>query len=796
MLYHYFILTLRKLWRNKTYSLLNITGLAVGIAACLLIFLVVRFESGFDDFHPNGDRIYRLVSIPYREGSPLGMGPGAPLPAARALRADFPAVEKAAVIFGRDGQITIPAGQDGVRKKFEEEGGVFYAEAGFFEIFSLPWLVGDAKSLEEPNTVVLTRETAIRYFGAWRGVIGKTIQFNNRDIFRVVGILQDMPANTDLPLRVVFSFPSLTNVDRNDWQGVYGRGYTFVRLRRGADALRLDRELRSFSDRHTPPGLERRGLMLQPLAEMHHDERLGTFTGRTFSRDLIRSLVFTAIFLLVIAGVNFVNLSTAQAVKRSHETGVRKVLVSGRGGLVLSFLGESVMLTGVALLIGVALAALALPFLDRLLGIELRLGFSDAGVWAFVAVVGAAATLMAGLYPAVVLSGFNPIDTLKNSVTVRGIRVRRALVGLQFGIAQVLIVCVLVVSGQMNFVRHATLGFDAASIVNVPVPGGDSLSARRMEVVRRELLAVPGVAGVCFSTFSPLDNDIWSGQFKFDHSKSKTSFQAYFKWADADFFPVYKPELIAGRVYGRSDTVKEYVVNETFVRQLGFSDPSAILGKEINIWDQLRGPVVGVVRDFHTNSMQKAITPVVMGCWRDAYGMAGIKLGGGDVHRKLAEIEKIWNSAYPDYVFSYQFLNDKIDDYYKEEGKLSQLYRVFAGIAILITCLGLYGLISFMAVQRTKEIGVRKVLGASVANVMLLLSKECWMLVGVAFAVAAPVAYWLMHRWLEGFAYRIRLDAGIFVMALAVSAVIAWATVGYRAFTAAVANPVKALRSE
>jgi len=316
-----------------------------------------------------------------------------------------------------------------------------------------------------------------------------------------------------------------------------------------------------------------------------------------------------------------------------------------------------------------------------------------------------------------------------------------------------------------------------------------------MDVVRQELLQLPGVERVSFSTFSPLDNEIWSNQFKFDHSTHKTEFQAYFKWADADFFPLYRPVIVAGRIYQPSDTLREYVVNETLVRSLGIRDPKDILGKEINIWDQLRGPVVGVVRDFNTNSLQKPIKPIVMGCWKGAYGMAGIKLRA-DPAPTLAAIERIWKTTYPDYVYSFQFLEEKIASYYREEEKLSELYRVFAGIAILISCLGLYGLISFMAAQRTKEIGVRKVLGASVANLMVLLSKEFTVLIGVSFAVAAPVAWLLMHPWLGSFAYHIRLGAGVFLLSAAVSVIVAWVTVGYRTYRASMANPAKAIRNE
>ncbi|HLZ89771.1 MAG TPA: ABC transporter permease, partial [Puia sp.] len=690
MIQNYFKVAFRTLFRNKGYTLLNGAGLSVGIGACLMIFLLVRFELSYDNFHPDRDRIYRLVSAPYRPGSPLGMGAGAPLPAAQALRLEYPQLEKVAAIFGRDGQVTVLDDKKEAGKKFNEEGDVYFAESAFFDIFRFHWLAGDPRTaLTAPNTVALSRETAVKYFGDWRTGVGRVIKFNNKEIYQVTGILQDVPANTDFPLKVVFSYSSLTNVDLTDWQGIYGRGYTFIRLPRGLAASRMNAELRDLVNRHTAAGRERRGIELQPLADMHFDGRFGNYSGRTFSRELIASLCLMAAFLLIIACVNFVNLATAQAVRRSQEVGIRKVLGSTRGRLIRQFMGEAGLITLLAVAAALCLTATALPLLNDLLKTDITLQLSDPPLLGFLSLVTMAATLMAGLYPALFLSRCSPVTSLKNKLTTNtpgGISLRRGLVVLQFCIAQVMIICVLVVSGQTAYFRHASLGFDKASIVNVPIPN-DSLSQLKMNTVRQELLRIPGVQSVSFSTFSPLDNDIWSNQFKFDHSKTKTDFQAYFKWADADFFQTYQPVLVAGRLYGPSDTLREFVVNETLVKKLGLRQPKDILGKEINFWDERRAPVVGVVRDFHTNSMQDPIRPVVMGVWKETYGMAGIKLRPANVGQSLAAIEKVWNAAYPDAVYSYQFLDEKIDNYYKEEGKLSVLYRVFAGIAILISCL-------------------------------------------------------------------------------------------------------------
>jgi hypothetical protein len=348
---------------------------------------------------------------------------------------------------------------------------------------------------------------------------------------------------------------------------------------------------------------------------------------------------------------------------------------------------------------------------------------------------------------------------------------------------------------QTNFFRNADIGFNKESIVTVPIPD-DSLSQTRMESVRHNLLMQPGIKNVSFSTFSPMDNDIWNNYFKFDHNPNKTDFLTYFKWADASFYKTYQLELVAGRFYAQSDTLNGYVVNETLVKNLGIQNPKDILGKEINFWDQKRAPVVGVVRDFNTNSLQSPIVPVVMGCWKSAYQEIGIKIAEGKTKQTLAAIEKIWKVAYPDYVFENKFLDEKINSYYKEENLLAQLYEIFAGIAIFISCLGLYGLVSFLAIRRVKELGIRKVLGASVQSIIYLFSREFTILIGVAFLVAAPLAYYLMQRWLEAFSFRIQLGFGLFLIAITGSMMIALITVAYRSFKAAVANPVISLRDE
>jgi ABC-type antimicrobial peptide transport system permease subunit len=418
----------------------------------------------------------------------------------------------------------------------------------------------------------------------------------------------------------------------------------------------------------------------------------------------------------------------------------------------------------------------------------------------FVLTVGIAVTFLSGLYPAIILSGFNPVTALKTKITskmVGGISLRRALVVLQFAIAQVLIIGVLIVVSQMNFFNNASLGFEKASIVNVPVPG-DSISHTKVDYMRNKLLSNTDIQNVSFSFATPSSEAAdWNSDFKFDHSTKNTNFSANLKWADPDYFKTYNIQFVAGRPYYASDTVREFVVNETLLHKLGIRNPQDAIGKQINFWDGDKvANIVGVIRDFNSYSLRQPMAPVVLSTWKEIYQTIGIKIRPGAEKSVLPYVEKLWNENFPDYVYEYSFLDDTIANFYKQENQLSMLYKMFAAIAIFISCLGLYGLVSFMAVQRTKEVGIRKVLGASAGHIIYLMSKEFTLLIIVAFVISAPIAYYIMHKWLLNYSYRISPSAWIFFLAIVSSILIAWLTVGQRAIKTAVANPVKSLRTE
>jgi len=802
MFKNYFKTAFRNLKRNKTYAFINTLGLTVGIASCLLLFLVIRFESSFDNFHPKKNSIYR-VGTEFHNQDGISYSENVSFPVAGGIRIDFPQIPEVAAIFNSGGQITVNNGNTQSNKFVEDN--IYYAEPTFFSMFHFEWLNGTpTTSLKNPNNAVLTQATAEKYFGNWKDALGKTIVLNNKTPYTVTGILKNVPVNSDFPLKVVIPYTALANsrIKNNltDWVSTFGGAGTFIVLPPGLSVQKFNADLRRFATKHKPAEYAKDSYILQPLTEIHYDDRFGTFSGHTFSHSLITALSLIGIFLIVIACVNFINLATAQAVNRSKEVGVRKVLGSNRKQLALQFLMETAIIVCAASGMAILIAEAVLPFLNKLLETQIHLNFIESPSLAvFVIITAIIVTLLSGSYPAVILSGFNPITALKSRISSEmagGVSLRRGLVVLQFAIAHILIIGMILVVSQMNFFKNASLGFDKAAIINVPLIN-DSVNLTKLDFVRDRLKSNPDIQRVSFSYGSPSADNNWSSDFKYDHSAKTTDFSANLKWADPDYFKTFDLKFVAGRPYSASDTVREFVVNETLLKKLGVRNPQDAIGKEINFWDGSRvANIVGVVRDFNVNSLRRPLAPVVLSTWKRVYQTINIKIKPGTEKTVLPFIEKLWTTTYPDYVYDYHFLDETIENFYKQEDQLAQLYKIFAGIAIFISCLGLYGLVSFMAVQRTKEVGIRKVLGASVRNIIYLLSKEFTLLIILAFIISAPIAYYIMHEWLKNYAYQIPLSASIFLLAIGSSILIAWITVAHRAIQAALANPVTSLRSE
>jgi ABC-type antimicrobial peptide transport system permease subunit len=540
--------------------------------------------------------------------------------------------------------------------------------------------------------------------------------------------------------------------------------------------------------------------LLQSISQVHYDSNTSNFLGRTISKELIRTLIFIALFILIIACVNFINLSTAQAVNRAKEVGIRKVLGSKTGQLRIQFLSETTLIVLAAVAISLLLTTLFVPYIKNVLDLPLPLNiFHDPLIIVILGILIPLVIFLSGFYPSVILSRFNPVNALKSKVNARitkGISLRKGLVVVQFVIAQALIIGTLVIVLQMNYFNSKSLGFDKEAIVIVPFPT-DSIGTSKLDFLKNKLAEQKAIEKFTLGFAGPAETGNWYSNFKFDNAAKETDFGANLKWGDDNYISTFGLKLIAGHNISHSDTATGFLINETLLKMLGIPDPNAALNKEINMWDgKVKAKIVGVIKDFNSASLQQPLQPILIASNKEVYNIVGIKLKPGNISDGLKNIERIWSSVYPEYVFEYEFLDKKIADFYSNENKLSSLYKIFAALAIFLSCLGLFGLASFMAVQRIKEVGIRKVLGASVKNVVYLFSKEFIVLIGIAFIIASSVAYYFMKQWLQGYTYRIDMSWWIFISAGLISLFIALITVSSQAIKAAVANPVKTLRSE
>ncbi len=802
MFRNYLKIAWRNIIRHKTYSIINVAGLAVGFAAFLLIFLVVRYEQSFDQFHVHKNQLYRLVRVDLKPGR-KSYRMGVPFPVAPGLRSSLPQLANAgAIVPDEFVQVIIKDNGSSATKRFREEEGVFFAEPQFFDLFSFPLVAGEYRNaLKLPNNVLLTQSLGDKYFGHWQQATGKMMRMDGVPV-RVCGILKDIPANTDFPIKAVLSYAthqSYPDLKRfmNDFGYIEEDNYCFVQLNESESPDQFKLQLKQYSDRYIKPFDKSYFLSIQPLSEMHFDARYGTFDGRVFSNNLILMLSTIGIFLLVVACVNFINLNTAQAVNRAREVGVRKVLGSNRRQLILQFLGEAALVSCFALFIALAAALLVIPAINSLLDIHLTASALYTGnMILFLVSALAAVILLAGFYPAFLLSGFNPALVLKSSLSAQqgGISLRRGLVVFQFFTAQALIIVTLVMVSQMSYVNTADMGFNKDAILIAQLPQ-DSVSLISQPVLRDELLKIPGIEKLSFGTGAPIGGRWFIDLRTPDHVGKAPNMTVAYKMSDTGFFNLFHLQFIAGRPYANSDTCREYVVTENVTRNLGYANPELALGKRIIVNGRNR-PIVGVVKDFHIASLRFSMVPVVMTTDKQAYGMVSIKLNLTQAKPAIAVMEKLWGKYYPDFAFTNSFLDQDIAAYYRQETQLSKLYQLFAAVAIFISSLGLYGLVTFMAVQRKKEIGVRKVLGAPVSAILILLSREFTLLIGIAFVIAAPIAWYFLHSWLQQYAYHVTLGPWFFGLTIIGSVMIAWATVGYTAIKAALANPAKSLRNE
>ncbi len=804
MIKNYLIIAWRNIIRHKAYSAINIAGLTLGIAASLLIFMVVQYELSYDTFQPNYKNIYHIVT----EGkSPDGItyNPGIPGAATDALRLDFPEAKVAAFHLNYGSQITAPGANLAGDKKFTESIGVVFIEPQYFDIFRSSWLAGQPSVLKDPNMVVIDKSNAIKYFGDWRNATGKTLKMDNVLTLKVAGVIEDAPANSDFPFKVLVSYTTLNQHKNNynfttDWNSTNSNQNVFMLFPKGISINKTNQQLKTFSDKHYgKQGPEVNFEVLQPLSQLHFDTKFGNSIGdHLTSMATLRTLSFIAVLIIIMASINFINLSTAQSVGRSKEVGIRKVLGSSRPQLIAQVIGETAIIVISSVFLAVCVAKIALPYLKNIASVPESISLLNAGSLAFLCGTTIVVILLSGLYPALIVSGFKPVLALKNKITaasVGGIPLRRALVVAQFAISQLLIIGTVVAVNQMNFVNKADLGFNKDAVLVIP-GYTDSVSLRKMQSFKQRLLENPTVQSVSFASDVPSSDNNWGTNFYFNNSKKDPGFPTFLKLADADYFKTFGLQFTAGTGYQFSDTAREAVVNQTILRKLGIQHDKDAIGKTIMLGSGHWAHIIGVVRDFKTNSLRETVKPIIILSNKKFESQVAIKLHAKDLMETTASIQKLWESTYPEYAYNGFFLDTNIAQFYKQENQLALIYKLFAAVAIFISCLGLYGLVSFMSVQRTKEVGIRKVLGASVTSIIYLFSKEFLVLIAISFFIAMPAAWYIMSGWLQNFAYRITLNAWIFLIAIAASVIIACLTVSYKAIKAALANPVNSLRSE
>lgn len=813
MVKNYFKVALRAITRNKLSSFINIFGLALAMACSLLIFLYIKDELAYDRYNEKADRIYRVTrNFLSPDGSVnLHLGHVAP-PAGPLLKNDFPDFEE--VVRTLQTRFLIAYQENGEEKKAFNEDNTFYAEPEIFKVFTIPMIEGNPeKSLEGPNQVIMSETTAKKYFGN-ESALGKPLKIGNRLDMVVTGVFKNFPAQSHWHPDVMVSFSTLndsTIYGRRGLETNWGNNSfgTYVLVKEPFDRKKVESQFPAFMDKHMGPIVAANGggplpskftnLFLQKLTDIHLHSQLDSEIETNGSMSNVYMMAVIGLFIVLIACFNFVNLSTARATKRAKEVGLRKVVGAFKNQLVSQYLSESILISLFALVLSVAFAFTAIGWLNDFTGKSLQLNFIEnwpllIGFLLFAVVVG----IMAGIYPAFVISGFKPALILKGQQgSAKGkSTLRKFLVVTQFSISIVLIIATMITYQQLQFLNNRELGYNKNQVVSLRFFGD---LAPNYDAFHNELLKQSSIKNVSRSSRTPtgrlLDSQ-GTAQIQKGDSLMNTNVVLKNIRVDVDFFDVYEVPFVSGRNFSLSiptDDSLAFVLNESAVKMME-STPEEILTKDFQ-YGGVRGRVIGVVKDFHFESLHESIVPMVFHP-SQFYGRLSVKIAGDRMQEGLQHIEKIWKDFIPHRPFEYTFLSEQYEQLYNAEQNQGQLFTIFSGLAILIACLGLFGLATFNTLQRVKEIGIRKVLGASVFNIVQLLSREIIVLIVIANIIAWPIAYYFMSQWLDGFAYKIGINIWLYALAAVVAIMIALITVGTQTIRAARTNPANTLRYE
>jgi putative ABC transport system permease protein len=819
MLKNYFILTLRNFWKHKLFSLINISGLAIGISASLVIYLIVQYEFSFDQFHPGKDKIFRVVSeIEFPDMTVHNSG--VPVPTVDAVRKEVTGLEQSThFLTTYDMKVSLSPVGTLSPLVFNKQKDIIYADENYFELFQYQWLAGSAKTaLKDPYQVVLTESRAQKYFGNVQktDIIGKTIDYNDSLKIVVSGVVRDITHATDFRFKEFISRATIEQTGLkghwawDQWGNFDSGSQFFVKLAQGTAPSQIEQQLVMVRDKHR----EKRDLekkddtkhFLQPLTDIHFNRDYDAFENRQANSSVLYSLLAVAAFLLALGCINFINLNTAQSVLRTKEIGIRKTLGSAKSQLVFQFLSETFAFTLLATLLSLVLAPWLLnvfkDFIPEGVGIS---SVNQPHVWVFLSLLVVGVTALSGFYPALILTKFQPVTILKNQRSgtshTRNGWLRKTLTVSQFVITQVLLIATLVVSRQVQFSLHKDLGYKKEAIVffNTEWNIFSNEPDERRFVLLEKLKSIPEIERVSLGTSPPASDLTNTRIMNYQLGDRRLETMVETKFADAAYFDLYKLKLVAGKNLEKSDTTKEFVINETYARLLGFSNPQDVIGKFIERDNKVL--VTGVVADFHTKSTHTPIKPLAFSSnLNNSYtihmALRPREEDPGSWKSALDKTEKLFKELYPEDEFSYKFFDESIAAFYSTEQNIIRLLKWASGLCVFISCLGLLGLVIFTTNQRTKEIGVRKVLGATIAQILSLLSRDIVQLVILAFIISSPAAWWGLNYWLATFEYRVNISWFLFAAVGVSSIAVALLTIGFHSLKMATSNPVDSLRTE
>jgi len=824
MLKNYFTIALRNFWKHKIFSLINVSGLAVGISAAVVIYLIVQFEFSFEKFRTDNSRIYRVVTDMTFPGEQVFKNSGVPMPMPKAVRTDLTGIETAShFATAYEVKVIVPSTGSQSPAEFKKQLNVIYADEFYFSLFdNYEWLAGSKQAaLKDPYQVVLTEERAKTYFGNMpaKDIIGKRLVYDDSITTTVTGVVK--PPNekaTDISFKEFISMATvmttglINQVGGNDWGSINSSSQLFVKLKNGTKPEQVDAQFHALREKYRDKKAQEKDDTkhhLQSLNDLHFNAEYGSFdNARQAHKPTLYGLLAVAAFLFLLGCINFINLTTAQSAQRAKEIGIRKTLGSGKRELVFQFLSETFLLTLLATFLSIVITPWLLKIFSDFIPPEVTFNsINQPHVWIFLLVLILIMTALSGFYPALMLTKFKPVTVLKNQMhagtsQTRKAWLRKTLTVTQFVIAQFLVIATLVISKQVNYSLNKELGYKKDAIGSFYTRWNffsEKPDNRRIELMEK-MKAMPEIEAVSLASNSPAHGGGSSTTMKMNNGSKEIELMTETMNADADYFNIYKLKLAAGRFPMQSDTVREYSVNESFVKAFGFTKPEDIIGKFI-IKGNRQLPIVGVLKDFHVKSTHEAIKPLAFASAQKSSFTVHVamkpQVEPGVWKAALGKIEIEYKKLYTEGdEFEFNFFDETIASFYKKEQDIKRLLNWSAGLCIFISCLGLLGLVIYTTNTRVKEIGVRKVLGASVTQIVSLLSRDLVSLVLIAFIIASPLAWLAMNNWLQDFAYRTNISWWIFAACGISMLAIAIVVLGIRTIGAALANPVKSLRTE